>query len=212
MASKASVSREQIVRAAYDRARAEGLASLSVRSVAKDCGVAVGTLYNYFPDKAALVTEVIERFWITTAFAGSEGAGDPRDAGQPPCFSYREGENLVAFCRRAYAELAEALAAFRSGWLAEASALDARTRSRGHRAEQACFGHICRNLERVIREDPGIDPAALERLPAEELARFTWSSMYGSLREERPDCEVLLALLERALYRRDDPDAACRQR
>lgn len=35
----------------------------SIRSIAKDCGIAVGTLYNYFPSKDELLKAVIDKHW-----------------------------------------------------------------------------------------------------------------------------------------------------
>ena len=61
MAGKSAITRDEIVEAAYGRARSQGLASLSVRAIARDCGVAAGTLYNYFPDKSSLVTDILSR-------------------------------------------------------------------------------------------------------------------------------------------------------
>ena len=192
MGNKAALSRDAIVEAAYQRTRTDGLSSLSVRKIAQDCGVAVGTLYNYFPDKASLVTAVIQHFWTSAVLAGGESA----------CFSYREGENLVAFCRRAAGTLHCALSEFRADWLGDASSLDARTRQKGRDAEQACFGHIRRSLSRVIRADSNIDPAFLARVDADRLAAFVWTGMLDSLKAGDPTCEVLLFTLERALYRR----------
>lgn len=36
----------------------------SLRAVAKDCGIAVGTIYNYFPDKETLIASVFAEDWI----------------------------------------------------------------------------------------------------------------------------------------------------
>ncbi|GGP69483.1 TetR family transcriptional regulator C-terminal domain-containing protein [Saccharothrix coeruleofusca] len=46
--------REQILRAAVELAKAEGLAALSVRAVAAAAGVGATTLRNYFPSQALL--------------------------------------------------------------------------------------------------------------------------------------------------------------
>lgn len=197
MAGKGAVTREKIVEAAYERARSQGLASLSVRAVARDCGVAVGTLYNYFPDKASLVTEVIERFWERVAFGGPSSL-DPCAAGA--CFAYREGENLVGFCRRVATMMGGALAEFQDGWLAEISALDTRTKARGLKAERRCFGHIEANLGQAIANDDAVSAELLAQVGAGPLARFIWRGIYESLRAGDLSCTVLFALLERALY------------
>lgn len=64
MAGKPAITKAEILDVAYARAQQDGLGGLSIRSVARECGVAVGTLYNYFPDKASL------RFGNRFAFLG----------------------------------------------------------------------------------------------------------------------------------------------
>ncbi|MBC7959383.1 MAG: TetR/AcrR family transcriptional regulator [Vallitaleaceae bacterium] len=42
----------------------QGLDQLNMRVIAKACGVAVGTLYNYFPTKEALLSELMYNYWL----------------------------------------------------------------------------------------------------------------------------------------------------
>lgn len=191
MTSKPSISRQAILEAAYRRAQREGIASLSIRGIAADCGVAIGSIYNHFPDKASLVTEVIGSFWEQAA-RGEEGRS---------CFRYRPGQNLVAFCKQVAVGLEEALAEFRSDWLAEIASLDARTLQRGHAAEQECFRHIEQGFQIAIANDPSIDPRAIEEIGQEALAHFIWSNMLQSLKDGDSECATLTAILRRALYR-----------
>lgn len=191
MASKPSISRQAILYAAYRQAQREGIASLSIRGIAADCGVAIGSIYNHFPDKASLVTEVIGCFWEQAA-RGEEGRS---------CFRYRPGQNLVAFCKQVAAGLEDALAEFRSDWLAEIASLDARTLQRGHAAEQECFRHIEQGFQIAITNDPSIDPRAIETIGTEALAHFIWSNMLQSLKEGDCECATLTTILRRALYR-----------
>lgn len=41
----------------------EGYPSISIRRVAKECNIAVGTIYNYFPSKKELIVEMMTNFW-----------------------------------------------------------------------------------------------------------------------------------------------------
>lgn len=43
-----------------------GYAATTIRSVAKECGVGVGTVYNYFPSKEALVATYLLSDWQET--------------------------------------------------------------------------------------------------------------------------------------------------
>ncbi|MEF2966979.1 TetR/AcrR family transcriptional regulator [Paenibacillus sp. M1] len=41
----------------------EGYSKLALRSIAKECGIAVGTIYNYFPSKDMLVAYIMLEDW-----------------------------------------------------------------------------------------------------------------------------------------------------
>ena len=50
--------RQKIIEATQKRIREAGFAGVSMANIAREAGVATGTLYRYFPSKAALCTEV----------------------------------------------------------------------------------------------------------------------------------------------------------
>lgn len=191
MPNKPSIDRETLLDAAYRLAQRDGIAALNIRGIAGECGVAIGSIYNHFPDKATLVTEVISRFWEQAARGENGGT----------CFRYRPGQNLVAFCKQVASGLESALAEFRSDWLVEIESLDARTLQHGRIAEQNCFQHIERGFQIAIANDPSIDPRAVEAIPAEKLAHFIWSNMLQALKDGDKECATLLTILRRALYR-----------
>jgi len=41
----------------------EGYEKLSIRNVAKSCGLGIGTIYNYFPNKRDLIRQMILGYW-----------------------------------------------------------------------------------------------------------------------------------------------------
>lgn len=55
--------RENILETAKQELMTEGYTGLSLRGVSRQCGVAVGTIYNYFPSKLALISAVIMEDW-----------------------------------------------------------------------------------------------------------------------------------------------------
>lgn len=55
---------EQIVDQALELLREEGMAKLSMRRLAARVGVRAPTLYYYLPDKAALMTAMMERLFV----------------------------------------------------------------------------------------------------------------------------------------------------
>ena len=73
----AATCREEIVRAAI--ALKQDAGEISMRQIAKACGVAVGTVYHYFPDKTALLIAAVEQVW-REIFAPLMKPGLPGDA------------------------------------------------------------------------------------------------------------------------------------
>lgn len=74
-----------------------GYGSLTIRSVAKGCGVGIGTVYNYFPSKDAMVASFMLEDWtvcIQAITVCSETAEDP----EPVLRAIYE--NLLAFSDR----------------------------------------------------------------------------------------------------------------
>ena len=57
--NKVVTSKEEILAASRELVLEKGIMSLSMRSVAEACGVAVGSIYNYFPSKAELLSALL---------------------------------------------------------------------------------------------------------------------------------------------------------
>ena len=51
--------KERIIETAWNQIGLEGAAALSLRAIARELGIAAPSIYNYFPDRDALVTELI---------------------------------------------------------------------------------------------------------------------------------------------------------
>lgn len=190
--ARQGVDRAAIAEAAYALAEERGLAGLGIRSVAEACGVSVGTIYNYFPTKDDLLVEVIGTFW-------------QRAFHEDLCLIV-EGERFDAFVSRVYAAMSSALAAFRSDWLPQISALSIQGRDEGKMRESATFDHIRAGMRGVLEADAQADPARAG-VEADELVAFALESMIAGLCAGGPDCRVLSALLRAALYGPAAPDA-----
>lgn len=63
MPKKIAELREKMIAYARQALLQEGTSALTVRSTASACGVAVGTVYNYFPSKEGLIEAVILADW-----------------------------------------------------------------------------------------------------------------------------------------------------
>lgn len=72
--------RETILMTAKSALLSDGYDSLSLRGVSRQCNIAVGTFYNYFPSKIALIKAIMLEDWadqiekIQHACANAENA------------------------------------------------------------------------------------------------------------------------------------------
>lgn len=185
---KQYIDKDTIVDQAYELAEREGLAFVSVRGVADACGVAVGSIYNYFPSKDDLIAALIERFFRNAFF---EDFCHPTD-----------DENFLAYCERLYASMRDVLSQFRSNWLSQIQDMGSGARTAGKKLEAERLVHIRRGLEHVLAGDPGVRADALTgELTAEALCAFVLASMIDALRAGDESDSVLFALVDRAIYR-----------
>ena len=59
----AVTSKEAILKVCRQITASDGLPGLNMRTVANRCHIALGTLYNYFPDKDSLLLSTVESIW-----------------------------------------------------------------------------------------------------------------------------------------------------
>lgn len=56
-------SKEEILKTSRELIQQHGWSAVNIRSVAAACGVSVGSIYNYYDSKAALVRATVESVW-----------------------------------------------------------------------------------------------------------------------------------------------------
>ena len=178
-----ATSRGELVSAARKLADEKGLSHVGVRDVAALCGVAVGSLYNYFPTKADLIAAVIEDFW-RGVMRREHCAPQPQ-------------EPFPAYVERLYGELAQSLSAFQSDWLTQIAALGDAERRKGRTLEARCFAHIRQELQAAAERTVASSSPFAGR--ESELAEFVFRHMMALLRDGQPACAFLREVLERLL-------------
>ena len=56
--------RQRLMEEARRQAEELGYSAMTIRSVAKGCDVGVGTVYNYYPSKDALIAAFVQYDWV----------------------------------------------------------------------------------------------------------------------------------------------------
>ena len=180
---------EKLVSQAYAIASRDGISALSVRKVATVCGIAVGSVYSYFPTKAELTAAVLTRFF-------------DKNLSDELC-AVRPGERFTSYVRRFREALCTARADMSVDWFAEMRRLPSGEQEALEAVRAPMLTHIERGLARVLNADEAVDRSRLVGpMSAEALCRYVLRSIFAFLMDGG-ESETLLALLDASLY--DDP-------
>ena len=183
---KQVIDRDKLVAQAYAIASRDGISALSVRKVAAACGIAVGSVYGYFPTKADLTAAVLTRFF------------DENLSGE--LCAVRPGEHFTSYVRRFREALCAARADMSVDWFAEMRRLPSGEQEALVAVRAPMLAHIERRLARVLDADEAVDRSRLVGpLSAERLCCYVLRAVFASL-VEGDECETLFALLDASLY------------
>lgn len=183
---KQVIDKDKLIDQAYSIAAREGISALSVRKLAAACGIAVGSVYMYFPTKADLTAAVFTRFFGQALFE--------------ECCKVDGRESFTDYVRKLRGTLGEALAQMGVDWFAEMRRLPRSEHEALEAARSPMLAHMEQGLQYVLDVDPAVVRSRLVgALSPEKLCPFVLGTIFNSLMEGT-DCEPLFALLNTSLY------------
>ena len=178
-------SKEEIMRACREIVSEEGLSAVSMRAVAKRCGVALGSLYNYFSNKDELVLKTVESVW-QDIFHMDRSCETERSFLKTVTWIFESVQNGA----REYPNF------FTAHSLSIAS--DEKVRAKSTMA--ACLGHMKAGMAAALRADPTVRKDAFsEDFPEADFLDFVLNSILLLLLKQEKDCRVLLEMIRRAV-------------
>lgn len=184
--NKSATSKGTLLEIAREIAYREGISKVSIRRLAAQSGVAIGTVYNYYPSKADLVADVMEDFW-RNVFHGSH-------------FD-TESSDFLGSVEEIYRRLSVSLSVFERDFLEDLSGMEKAEKEKSRIVEQRYIEHMKAGVLRILYKDQRIGGQVwTEAFTREELVEFTFSNMVKALEEGRETCTFLLEVLERLLY------------
>jgi AcrR family transcriptional regulator len=181
-----ATSKEEILRASLKFASEEGLKSLNIRSIAKECGVSVGCVYRYFPSKADLISATVGKIW-EHIFHEAEGCKTPDD--------FRECVRWIFRCIRS------GCTEYPSFFLQHASAFAESEKAEGRRAMDQYLGHIREALLCALHSDPAARAGVFDSAFAPKaFVGFVLDNLLLLGAKQAPSCDYLIRLIEKLLY------------
>ncbi|MBS5136671.1 MAG: TetR/AcrR family transcriptional regulator [Oscillospiraceae bacterium] len=179
-------SKEEILKTSRELIRREGWSAISIRSVAAACGVSVGSIYNYFDSKAALMGATVESVWCEIFHRPEDGAVFQDTQA---CITWLYGR-MEYGCN----EYPGFFTLHSLGFLGE-------DKSDGKRRMQQTWQHILAGLCSVLQRDRRVRPDAFTAaFTAEKFADLLFSLMLSALLRQDYDPAPVLEIVRRTLY------------
>ena len=188
----AVTSKEEILKTSRELIRQQrivkekGLSAVNMRSVAAECNVAVGSIYNYFDSKAALMSETIGSVW-------QEIFHRPDDADV-----FRDVQTCITWI---YTRIAYGCEQYPGFFTLHSIGFLRDERPDGKRRMQQTWGHILTGLCSVLKRDARVRPDAFtDAFTAEQFADVLFSQMLSAMLRQDYDPTTVLEIVRRTLY------------
>lgn len=178
--------KDKILSSAKEIALKQGITKIDIRSVAKNCGIATGTVYNYFPSKGDLLVAVIEEFWAG-AFKSIEWESFNRN-------------DFYTNLEKVYNILNEYLNKFKENWIEELSSLKTHEKQFGREKQNQYFKIISNRIMAIMDMDDIVRnyPWSKE-VSKEKMAEFIFDNMIIKLRKGERDINFFIMVIKKIL-------------
>ena len=183
--NKSATSKEELLETAKLIAYREGIGALNIRRVASESGVAIGTVYNYYPSKGDLIGALMEDFW-RNVFHGSHFDTESRD--------------FIGSFREIYGRLEENLKKFRREFLDGMASVGQSDQQKGKTLEEFYLEHMRAGMLSILERDERVDPEIWnEDLTKERFVAFAFSNM-ELLLKGKMELACLEEIMSRLIY------------
>lgn len=179
-------SKEAIMQVCRRIVAEKGMKALNMRLVADECRIALGTLYNYYADKDALVLAAVESIWKDIFHAGH-----PKEA----------GSSFPDYVAALYVRIRKGAEAYPGFLTGHSISIASAKRGEAKSVMEHTFAHMKAGMLAVLRSDPSVPANAFTpSFSQEAFVGFVLDHLLILLVQGQPDCGVLLEIIRRVVY------------
>ena len=180
-------SNEALLEASKKIAKEKGILAISMREVAAKANVAVGSVYNYFPNKATLISETIASIWCDV-FYGTKGCMTFT------CFSecLKWLMDTIGACSKEYPDFLKTHAL---------GIKEEKEREKSRQMMETYRKHLKEQMLFVLEKDQKVRKEVFaDGLQKEDFIDFVFSNVITALNKGERECEILFQIIEKLLY------------
>lgn len=179
-------SKEAIMQVCRHIVAEKGMKALNMRLVSEECHIALGTLYNYYADKDALVLATVESIWKDIFHAGHQEATDG---------------SFPGYVAALYARIRKGALAYPGFLTGHSISIAGAKRGEAKSVMEHTFAHMKTGMLEVLRNDPSVPENAFPpTFSKEDFVGFVVDHLLILLVQEQPNCNILLEIIRRAIY------------
>lgn len=179
-------SREAILVESRKLVMQNGISSLNMRTVANACGVAVGSIYNYFPSKSDLIHAAVSDIWRDIFHMSGS------------CTSFTDFRHCITWMFESIRNGSEKYPGFFS---LHSMSFTAEDKGKGREMMEHVFVHIRESLSAVLEQDPLVRADAFDiYLTKEGLIELVLTQVMSMLLRNQNNLDPLLEMVSRCIY------------
>lgn len=179
-------STDEILKVCKDLVAKNNISKLSMRAVASECNIALGSLYNYFPSKADLVCSTVESIW------------------QEVFIKYNEDnfDNLMDYIACLFNNLQTSKQKYPKFFTMHALGFESDEKNQGLRRMHLYFDDFKNNIIKLIEKDKNVDINNFKKgLTYKKFADYIVTLVISSIIKDDFDKEPLIELIKKVLYK-----------
>lgn len=178
--------KENIISVTREIMQTEGINKVNMRSIAKRCNIALGTIYNYFPTKIDIIIEIIEVFWI--------------DCFKEIDLNILKEKDFFVSLEYLYNVMNNHLNNFKINWLDQLSQMSDIDKSRSRSKEKEYIHKVLFLIEKLIeRNKDQFNTEKFSSLNKEQLAMFIFDNFMIMLKRNDPNYSFFDTVLKKLL-------------
>lgn len=179
-------SKENILKISRQLIQQQGWSAINIRSVAAACGVSVGSIYNYFDSKAALVGATVESVWCEIFHRPEDGA------------VFQDTQACITWI---YGRMEYGCKQYPGFFTLHSLGFMREDKSDGKRRMQQTWQHILEGLCSVLKRDAKVRPDAFhEQFTVEKFADVLFSLILSAMLRQDYNPDAVLEIVRRTLY------------
>lgn len=185
---KGATSKEDILRACRKIVARGSLKAVNMRTVAAECQIALGTLYNYYSNKDELLIATVESVW-GDIFHGNEN------------LLCNDKDSFPEYVNSIFLSLKKGMDEYPNFFVAHSASIATSQRGKAKSIMDQYFVHMKKGMETVLESDLNVNQACFSAaFTRGDFLDFIINHIILLLVEGKEDCRTLIEIIRKIIY------------